>query len=125
MVGATFALAHKLYTYDAAQTVPGHHRVIIIGGGPVGLATAIDLAQKDTPALILDDHDGVGQGSRAICFAKRILEIADRLGPGPAMRDKGVVRNVGRVFHGDSEIYDFNLLPEDGHRNPAFSSSQT
>ncbi len=126
MVGATYALAHKLYPYAPVpdQQRVAHHPVIIIGGGPIGLATALDLALKGTPALILDDHDGVGQGSRAICFAKRTLEIADRLGAGAAMRNKGVVWNVGRVFHGETEIYDFNLLPEDGHRNPAFINLQ-
>ncbi|MBY4891296.1 FAD-dependent oxidoreductase [Rhodobacteraceae bacterium N5(2021)] len=126
MVGATYALAHKLYPYAPVpdQRRTAHHPVIIIGGGPIGVATGLDLAQKGTPALILDDHDGVGQGSRAICFAKRTLEIADRLGAGAPMRDKGVVWNVGRVFHGAHEIYDFNLLPEDGHRNPAFINLQ-
>lgn len=126
MVGATYALAHKLYPYAPVpdQSRTAHHPVIIIGGGPIGVATGLDLAQKGTPALILDDHDGVGQGSRAICFAKRTLEIADRLGAGQAMRDKGVVWNVGRVFHGDAQVFDFNLLPEDGHRNPAFINLQ-
>lgn len=128
MVGATYALAHELYPYAPvpaqSASAPVHHSVIIIGGGPIGVASGLDLAQKGTPALILDDHDGVGQGSRAICFAKRTLEIADRLGAGQAMRDKGVVWNVGRVFHGENEVFDFNLLPEDGHRNPAFINLQ-
>lgn len=128
MVGATYALAHELYPYapvaDQAAKAAAHHPVVIIGGGPVGLATGLDLAQKGTPALILDDHDGVGQGSRAICFAKRTLEIADRLGAGPAMVDKGVVWNVGKVFHGAEQVFEFNLLPEDGHKNPAFINLQ-
>ena len=126
MVGATYALAHTLYPYAPVpdQSRTAHHPVIIIGAGPVGVATGLDLAQKGTPALILDDHEGVGQGSRAICFAKRTLEIADRLGPGQAMRDKGVVWNTGRVFHGESEVFNFNLLPESGHRNPAFINLQ-
>ena len=128
MVGATYALAHKLYPYAAvpAQAADAHHHhpVIIIGGGPIGVATGLDLAQKGTSALILDDHDGVGLGSRAICFSKRTLEIADRLGAGKAMREKGVVWNVGRVFHGADQVFEFNLLPEDGHRNPAFINLQ-
>ncbi len=128
MVGATYALAHELYPYapvaDQSADAPPHHPVIIIGGGPIGVATGLDLAQKGTPALILDDHDGVGMGSRAICFAKRTLEIADRLGAGAEMVEKGVVWNVGRVFHGEGEVFNFNLLPEDGHRNPAFINLQ-
>jgi len=127
-IGATHALTHVLYPYTPvpaqADPKPHHHRVLIIGAGPVGLATGLDLAQKGTPVLILDDSEGAGQGSRAICFAKRTLEIADRLGAGQPLRDKGVVWNMGRVFHGKNEVFTFNLLPEGGHRNPAFINLQ-
>ena len=34
------------------------------------------------PVVLLDDDNTVSQGSRAICFAKRTLEIFDRLGTG-------------------------------------------
>lgn len=128
MVGATYQLAFKLYPYEPveAQSLPDpqHYPVVIVGGGPIGMALALDLGLKGQPVLVLDDHEGVGQGSRAICFAKRTLEIADRLGAGARMRDKGVVWNVGKVFHGDKRVFEFNLLPEDGHRNPAFINLQ-
>ncbi|PWK57333.1 FAD-dependent oxidoreductase [Roseicyclus mahoneyensis] len=123
-----YPLSFRLYPYtrspdqDAGQTV--RHSVTIVGGGPVGVATALDLALRGIPALVLDDHEGVGQGSRAICFAKRTLEIAHRLGCGAAMRDKGVIWNRGRVFHDRDEVYSFDLLPEDGHRYPAFINLQ-
>ncbi|MDF1726763.1 MAG: FAD-dependent oxidoreductase [Sulfitobacter sp.] len=127
MVDVRYDIAFKLYPYEqvAAQAAPAQrHPVVIVGGGPIGMAAALDLGRKGTPVLVLDDHEGVGQGSRAICFAKRTLEIADRLGAGKAMRDKGVVWNVGKVFHGDDKVFEFNLLPEEGHRNPAFINLQ-
>ena len=40
------------------------------------------------------------------------------------MLDKGVVWNLGKVFFDDRQIYDFNLLPEEGHRYPAFINLQ-
>ncbi len=97
---------------------------VVIGGGPVGMALALDLGRKGTNVLVLDDHEGVGKGSRAICFAKRTLDICDRLGCGNTMLDKGVIWNVGRVFHGEVEVFEFNLAPEGGHRNPAFINLQ-
>ncbi len=100
------------------------HPVVIVGGGPIGMSLALDLGRKGTPVLVLDDHEGVGQGSRAICFAKRTLEIANRLGAGQRMIDKGVVWNVGKVFHGEDRVFQFNLQPEDGHRCPAFINLQ-
>lgn len=127
MVDVRYDIAFKLYPYKkvAAQDKPAQrHPVVIIGGGPIGMATALDLGRKGTPVLVLDDHEGVGQGSRAICFAKRTLEIADRLGAGKAMVEKGVVWNVGKVFHGEEQVFEFNLLPEAGHKNPAFINLQ-
>ena len=100
------------------------HRVIVVGAGPVGLSLAIDLAQRGQDVLLLDDADRIGEGSRAICFSKRSLEFWDRLGVGDRMVDKGVVWSVGRIFHGDRQLYQFNLLPEQGHKRPAFINLQ-
>ncbi|MEX0371028.1 MAG: FAD-dependent oxidoreductase [Tateyamaria sp.] len=127
MVDVRYDIAFQLYPYApvAAQTMPAQrHPVVIVGGGPIGMALALDLGRKGTPVLVLDDHEGVGQGSRAICFAKRTLEIANRLGAGQRMIDKGVVWNVGKVFHGEDRVFQFNLQPEDGHRCPAFINLQ-
>jgi len=101
-----------------------HHPVVIVGAGLVGLAAAVDLAQHGVRSVVLDDDDTVSFGSRAICFSKRTLEICDRLGVGQKMLDKGITWNRGRVFFGDREVYDFDLLPESGHRFPAFVNLQ-
>jgi 3-(3-hydroxy-phenyl)propionate hydroxylase len=109
---------------DRAAGSPAEHPVVIVGAGPVGLSLAIDLAQRGQRVVLLDDADRIGEGSRAICFSKRSLEYWDRLGVGDRMVDKGVVWSVGRIFHGDSQLYQFNLLPEDGHKRPAFINLQ-
>ena len=101
-----------------------HHPIVVVGAGPVGLSLAIDLAQRGQSVVLLDDADRIGEGSRAICFSKRSLEYWDRLGIGQRMVDKGVVWSVGRIFHGASQLYQFNLLPEDGHKRPAFINLQ-
>src|ERR1700688_683707 len=98
--------------------------VVVVGAGPVGLSFAIDLAQRGQGVVLLDDADRIGEGSRAICFSKRSLEYLDRLGIGQRMVDKGVVWSVGRIFHGASLLYQFNLLPEQGHKRPAFINLQ-
>ena len=106
-----------------SQTEP-RHKVVIIGAGPIGLALAIDLAQRNVPSVVLDDNNVVSVGSRAICWAKRTLEIFERLGIGEQMLAKGVVWKIGRLFHGDAEVYHFDLLPEEGHKFPAFVNLQ-
>jgi 3-(3-hydroxy-phenyl)propionate hydroxylase len=109
---------------DRAVGDMADYRVVVVGAGPVGLSLAIDLAQRGQKVVLLDDADRIGEGSRAICFSKRSLEYWDRLGVGQRMVDKGVVWSVGRIFHGDSQLYQFNLLPEPGHKRPAFINLQ-
>ena len=98
--------------------------VIVVGAGPVGLATAIDVAQQGVPVVLVDDDCSLSTGSRAICFSKRSLDIFDRLGCGQKMVDKGISWNVGKVFLKDELVYTFNLQPEAGHHRPAFINLQ-
>src|ERR1700759_3223918 len=109
---------------DRAAADAAHHPVVVVGAGPVGLSLAIDLAQRGQSVVLLDDADRIGEGSRAICFSKRSLEYWDRLGVAGRMVDKGVVWSVGKIFHGASLLYQFNLLPEQGHKMPAFINLQ-
>ena len=109
---------------DRAGARVAEHAVVVVGAGPVGLSLAIDLAQRGQAVVLLDDADRIGEGSRAICFSKRSLEFWDRLGIGQRMVDKGVVWSVGKIFHGESQLYQFNLLPEQGHKRPAFINLQ-
>ncbi len=109
---------------DQRAAAPAHHPVLIVGAGPVGLTLAIDLALRGVKAVVLDDSDRIGEGSRAICFAKRTLEIFDRLGVAAPMLEKGVRWSVGKVFRGDALLYRFDLLPEEGHKMPAFINLQ-
>ncbi|MEX0282846.1 MAG: FAD-dependent monooxygenase, partial [Arenibacterium sp.] len=120
------------YDYTPFEYVPPpgltstepRHAVGIVGAGPIGLAMAIDLAQRGIKSVVLDDNNVVSVGSRAICWAKRTLEIFDRLGVGERMLEKGVTWKIGRQFHGENEVYSFDLLPEDGHKYPAFINLQ-
>ncbi len=115
------------YTYRRSPDQDGpmaRRPVVVVGAGPIGLAAAIDLAQHDVPVVVVDDDNTVSVGSRAICYAKRALEILDRLGCGERIVRKGVVWNVGKVFHRGDLVYQFDLLPETGHRRPAFVNLQ-
>lgn len=109
---------------DQDASTPARHPVVVVGAGPVGLALAIDLAQRQVPVVLLDNDNKLSTGSRAICFAKRSLEIFDRLGCGERMAAKGVSWKLGRVFLQDAQIYEFDLLPEEGHHRPAFVNLQ-
>jgi 3-(3-hydroxy-phenyl)propionate hydroxylase len=86
------------YRRSKDQDAPARHPVVVVGAGPVGLTAAIDLASRGVPVVLLDDSDRIGEGSRGICYAKRTLEIMDRLGLGERLLAQGVTWKLGKVF---------------------------
>ncbi|MCC7327259.1 MAG: FAD-dependent oxidoreductase [Burkholderiales bacterium] len=118
---------YPTYEYRRPPELDGtsrHCPVVVVGAGPVGLTVAIDLAQRGIAVLLIDDDNTVSMGSRAICYSKRTLEILDRLGCGETVASKGVRWHVGKVYQGSELAYQFDLLPDSGHRRPAFVNLQ-
>jgi len=109
---------------DLMAGAPQRRPLVIIGAGPVGLAAAIDARLHGLDVLLFDEEDSVSFGSRAVCYAKRALEILDRLGIGDPIVEKGVSWNVGRTFLKEEEVYRFDLVPEPGHKRPGMINLQ-
>jgi 3-(3-hydroxy-phenyl)propionate hydroxylase len=109
---------------EIAEGRAGRYPVVVVGAGLVGLTAAVDLATRGVPVVVLDDDDTVSFGSRSVCTAKRSLEILDRLGAGSRVAEKGIVWNRGTIHVGEQEVYRFDLLPEQGHKFPAFVNIQ-
>ncbi len=103
-----------------------HAPVVIVGAGPVGLAMALDLGRRGHDVIVLAMLDFIAAGSKAICFAKRSLDLFDQLGVGDAIVDKGVVWNVGKVFRGDraAPVFEFDVLPVKDQKRPGFVNIQ-
>ena len=118
-----YQYAYRRCADQDARTI-ARHPVVVVGAGPVGLTAAIDLALAGVPVVLLDDADRIGEGSRGICYAKRTLEILDRLGVGERLVAQGVTWKLGKVFLGEDLILSFDLMPEEGHKMPAFINLQ-
>lgn len=113
-----------------ATPLPRHsgerRSIVIVGAGPVGLTLALDLGRRGHDVVVLNRLDFVAAGSKAICFAKRTLEIWDRLGIAAPIVAQGVVWDVGKVFWGahDAPIYRFDLSPLKRQKMPGFVNLQ-
>ena len=119
---------HPRFPYRASEEQktgrPRRHPVVIVGAGPIGLSAALECARLGLPAVVVDDNDTVSVGSRALCYAKRALEIWDRMGVAERLVEKGVQWKIGKVFFRDDLVYQFDLLPEAGHKMPAMINLQ-
>ncbi|MGE0797625.1 MAG: FAD-dependent monooxygenase [Lautropia sp.] len=97
---------------------PHRHRVAIVGGGPVGLAVALGLANWGVASMVAEADDTVCVGSRATCISRRSLEIIDRLGALPAFLAKGLAWTGGRSFYKTDEVFRFEMPSHPDQRLP-------
>ena len=109
---------------ELAGQQAGIYPVVVVGAGPVGLVAAIELAKSGMPAVLFNEGNTVSIGSRGVCYAKRTLEILDRIGVGDVCINKGVTWNIGRTFFNEEEIYQCNLQPASGYKSPSMINLQ-
>ncbi len=99
---------HRIHPYrrtDDRETGRASAPVVIVGAGPIGLATALDLSRFGVASILLDEDLQVSHGSRAIVLTRRSLEILQQIGVDKAFRLKGLPWSFGRSFYRGKEIY--------------------
>jgi 3-(3-hydroxy-phenyl)propionate hydroxylase len=66
-------------------------RVIIVGGGPVGLVSALSLGLRDIPILVLEAHPELFMDLRAGSFHLPTLEVLEPIGVTAKLLELGIV----------------------------------
>ena len=94
----------------ATATVP----VAIVGGGLVGLSLALSLVQQGVSVVVLESARQVSEGSRAIVFTRRTLEILHQLGIACRVEDKGLAWTTGQSFYRGEAVFRMQV-PVDVH----------
>lgn len=79
--------------------------VAIVGGGPVGLVTALELARHGVRAVVLEPKRNVSEGSRALAFSRRSQEILHGLGVSDPVHAKALAWTRGRTFYRGEVIF--------------------
>jgi 3-(3-hydroxy-phenyl)propionate hydroxylase len=101
-----------------------HHAVVIVGGGVVGLATALALARHGVPSVVIEADDTVCVGSRAICLSRRSLEILARHQAAARFLATGLPWVGGRSFYHDAEVLHFSMPHDENQRFPPMINLQ-
>ncbi|NIB40792.1 monooxygenase [Pseudomaricurvus alkylphenolicus] len=116
---------YRVYPYQR-QSFTGDEpaRVVIVGAGPIGMATALDLARFGVPSLIIESERQVSHGSRAICLTRRSMEILQMIGCHQPFMDKGLGWNLGRSFYRGKEVFQMQLPDSDENRFPPILNIQ-
>lgn len=94
------------------------HPVAIVGGGPVGLATALGLARQGIASVLIEADSSVCHGSRAICISRRSLEIVERLGAVEGFLEIGLPWTGGRSFYRETEVLHFTMPQDENQKLP-------
>ena len=99
---------HPHFPFQRAPELDGRrrrHRVAIVGGGPVGLTTALSLARHGVGSVVLEADETVAEGSRAVCISRRSMEILQQLGLADRFLEKGLGWTSGRSFYRGEPVF--------------------
>lgn len=91
-------------------------RVVIVGGGPVGLTAALALAERGVPSVVLEREHELGRFWRASTFHPPSLDVAHDLGIAEDMLQQGLVASYYQLRDYKTGIvarYDLNQLADE------------
>lgn len=80
-------------------------QVVIVGSGPAGVVLALELARHGVPSVILTSELQVSQGSRAIVFTRRSMEILQQVGVADRMTQHGLPWRFGNSFYRGQRVF--------------------
>lgn len=88
-------------------------KVVIAGSGPAGMVAALELARHGVPSVVVTSELQVSQGSRAIVFTRRSMEILQQVGVADRMTENGLPWRFGNSYYRGKRVFRMEA-PHDG-----------
>jgi len=102
--------------------------VLIVGGGPVGLALAADLGWRGTPCLVVEQGEGPADHPRATAINARSMEFMRRWGVAEAVRNASAPEDFPHTALYCTTLTGFEIAridrPHHGGRGPTTTSPE-
>ena len=81
------------------------HGVVVVGAGPIGLVTALLLARHGVGCVVLESERQVSEGSRAIAFTRRSLEVLQQAGIAERVTAMGLPWRFGNSYFRGQRVF--------------------
>ena len=81
------------------------HPIVIVGTGPVGLTTALEIARHGQRCVVLESELQVSEGSRAIVFTRRSMEILQQVGVAHRVTETGLPWCYGNSIYRGQRVF--------------------
>ena len=82
-----------------------HTPVAIVGSGPAGMVTALELARHGVRSVVLSAELQLSQGSRAIVFTRRSMEILQQVVVADRMTEGGLPWRFGNSYYRGQRVF--------------------
>ena len=89
----------------SAHPAQDRKKVVIAGSGPAGMVAALELARLGVPSVVLTSELQVSQGSRAIVFTRRSMEILQQVGVADRMTENGLPWRFGNSYYRGQRVF--------------------
>lgn len=89
----------------SAHPAQARKKVVIVGAGPAGMVSALELARHGVPSVVVTAELQVSQGSRAIVFTRRSMEILQQVGTAQRMTENGLPWRFGNSHYRGERTY--------------------
>lgn len=98
------------YTVHDAWLASAHdaltrQQVVIAGAGPIGMVAALELARHGVRCLLLESERQVSEGSRAIVFTRRSMEILQQVGVAERIQQHGLPWRFGNSYYRGQKVF--------------------